>query len=377
MSPIPKLMKSILPRLGRGDINFHNKNPKTIAIVNWENIGDFVLFTPVVRQIRRNFPSSKIILVTQESMKSFSAACPYIDEWVTIKGHQKAKIGMAYGDSTSYFYKLFSTYFKLMLKGHGRIDYIFGPDWLLFSDPNQPIKNLLQQKTFSNYKTSLSKIRTKCYKENDHQVPRMLSILEMYGVEVTDNYLENWLFEESEILGGENNSKEKLIVIPLGAGQHRREWPLSRVAELCRQISSNFEGYIFVFIGPASLATIENLETLSNVQNSRVVIGKTTLAESAKLVSISELVISNDSGIAHIAASLGRKTIVISSHADSADMWHLNSPARYKPWQNVSVVLQPKEITKPCVGNCKSDTAHCILAVSVQDVYDAFVLLMN
>ena len=373
MSATTNLLKSILPRLGNGEIVFEANNPKNIAIVNWENIGDFVLFTPVVRQIRMNFPNSKIIMVTQESMKVFSEACPYVDEWMTIKGHRKAKAGTAYGAPTSYFYKLLSTYFKLLFFAHGKIDYIFGPDWLLFSNPKQPISNLLQNKTFSKTDASKVVLKTELYKENEHQVPRMLSIIEMYGVRVFDNHLENWLYINDEKDTTSVNSEKKLITIPIGAGQLRREWPLERIAELCHRISSTNKDYRFVFVGPASMATDENLEILRNVPNSQILIGKTSLAESAKIVSNSEMIISNDSGMAHIAASLGTKTIVVSSHALDADKWHLNSPARYRPWQNISVVLQPKEMTTPCVGNCSSEKAHCILGVSVNDAYDAFL----
>ena len=377
VAKLGSLILRFLPRLGNADFDFKTSKPETIAVVNWENIGDFVLFTPVLRQIRLNFPTSKIILVSQDSMACFSEFCPYVDEWIVVKGHFKAKPGMAYGRATPYLYKLIFTYLKLLKSGKGKLGFIFGPDWLLFSDPRQPSRNLLQKKTFNNSERSDNSLKLKMYKKHDHQVTRMLSILEMYGLKIFDDYLENWLFVDTKSASNFENSKKRSIVFPLGAGQLRRVWPIERVRDLCNRISSDFPEYEFIFLGPQSLATQENSKILSKIDNSQVLLGKTTLIESARLVAKSEIVITNDSGVAHIAASLKRKTIVLSAHALSADKWHLNSPARYSPWQNDGLILQPKELTNPCVGNCNSLNPHCILGISVDEVYSAFKKLKD
>jgi ADP-heptose:LPS heptosyltransferase len=367
----------LLPRLGNADIDFSAKKPETIAVVNWENIGDFVLFTPVLRQIRLNFPTSKIILVSQDSMDCFAEFCPYVDEWIVVKGHFKAKPGMAYGKPTPYLYKLIFTYLKLLKSGKGKLGFIFGPDWLLFSDPRQPSRNLLQKKTFNESRQVNDNLKLEMYKENDHQVTRMLSIIEMYGLKIFDDHLENWLFIDTKSASDLVKSQKRTIVFPLGAGQLRRSWPIEKVRDLCNRISSDFPDYEFFFLGPQSLATQESYKILSKIDNSRILLGKTTLIDSARLVAESEMVITNDSGVAHIAASLKRKTIVISAHALSADKWHLNSPARYSPWQNDGLILQPKELTNPCVGNCTSLNPHCILGISVDEVYSAFKKLKD
>ena len=377
MARFVSIILRLLPRLGNADFDFSASKPETIAVVNWENIGDFVLFTPVLRQIRLNFPSSKIILVSQDSMDCFAEFCPYADEWIVVKGHFKAKPGTAYGKPTPYLYKLILTYLKLLKSGKGKIGFIFGPDWLLFSNPRQPSRNLLQKKTFRDVRQLSDNLDLEVYKENDHQVTRMLSIIEMYGLKIFDNHLENWLFRNTKSEFNSFESQNRTVIFPLGAGQIRRAWPIERVRDLCNRISSDFPEYKFIFLGPESLATQENYKILSKIDNSRILLGKTTLIESARLVAESEMVITNDSGVAHIAASLKRKTIVISAHALSAEKWHLNSPARYSPWQNDRLILQPKELTNPCVGNCTSLKPHCILGISVDEVYSAFKKLKD
>ena len=51
-----------LPRIGAKQKS-DSAVPRKIALVNWENMGDFALFTSVIRETKLNFPTAKLIVV--------------------------------------------------------------------------------------------------------------------------------------------------------------------------------------------------------------------------------------------------------------------------------------------------------------------------
>ena len=59
-----KLITMIIPYLGSKNSSSTN-SPRVIALVNWENLGDFVLFTSVIRETKLNFPDTKLVVVEQ------------------------------------------------------------------------------------------------------------------------------------------------------------------------------------------------------------------------------------------------------------------------------------------------------------------------
>ena len=67
--------------------------PRTVALVNWGNLGDFILFSAIIRETKLNFPSSKLIVVAQKENAELAHDCPYVEKWIWIKGHKNPKPG--------------------------------------------------------------------------------------------------------------------------------------------------------------------------------------------------------------------------------------------------------------------------------------------
>ena len=110
---LKNLLNTVTPNLW----NNHKKTqdcPRIIALVNWDNLGDFVLFTAVIRETRTNYPDSKLIVVAQKENSEIVGECDLVDRWIWIKGHRKPKAGMGHGRETSYWTRLVKTYFLLL-----------------------------------------------------------------------------------------------------------------------------------------------------------------------------------------------------------------------------------------------------------------------
>ena len=111
--PIQGLIFRLLPRIGRVSTA---DRPETVVLIHLENLGDFILFSAVIRETRRNFPDSKLVVVGQKENRGVVKYCPLVDEWLWIQGHKKPKLGESTGRETHYYFKVASIYFKLLLK---------------------------------------------------------------------------------------------------------------------------------------------------------------------------------------------------------------------------------------------------------------------
>ncbi len=84
------------------------------------------------------------------------------------------------------------------------------------------------------------------------------------------------------------------------------------------------------------------------------------LSDLPGLLAAATAFVGNDSGPAHIAASIGVPTVVISPHPADGDPAHRNSPVRYAPWGSAVRVLQPATGIGGCKLSCTATVAHCI-----------------
>ena len=357
--------------------------PERVVLVHLENLGDFILFSSIIREVRENFPNSQLVVVAQKENKELVEYCQIVDEWIWVSGHKAPKSGESTGQEINYFYKILNVYFILFLKFRRNIDLLIGPDWLLTKDSDQFVKNILYKKAnvVGGYARRYLKTYPAKFIDKAHQVPRMQSIIEMLGLNVSGFEPQCWLLPEishSSELEERNSSIQKTkIVISLGAGHYRRNWPTENFPKVISDIHAIWPEIEFQIIGPRSLISPELCNLFAGLSGTQELIGKTDLHSAAKVISKATLVIVNDSGFAHLAASLNVPTLVISAHPLDADSWHIHSPNRYHPWGNEYIELQPLRLLSPCIDSCQALGPHCIKTITPEEVVTATLSILE
>jgi len=160
----------------------------------------------------------------------------------------------------------------------------------------------------------------------------------------------------------------RLILINVNAGETflERRWPQDRFAKLVSMLAHEDDG-VFCFIGgPRETAyvrgTIGNTECPGRCIDTS---GQLTIPELAALMKRSELLISNDSGPLHLAASLGTPTI---------GLYGPESPHFYGLTQDKSDVVYAGISCSPCMNVYSAKQfrcpyrAQCMRDISVDDV---------
>lgn len=168
-----------------------------------------------------------------------------------------------------------------------------------------------------------------------------------------------------------------LIALGLGASQRRRQWPLTRFRDLSERVSQRYPNSQFLVVGDRQDQQNAEILWVSLGRRLHNFAGRCSIRESAGLLSYCAIYVGSDSGPMHLAAASGVGVVEQSCHPVSGAVEHAYSPLRYHPVGVPYKVLRPKIFTPPCLNICSGNSPHCILAISVEETFDAVVELLE
>ena len=362
------------------------RHGRKILVTRMDGLGDLVMTTPFLRELRRNEPHAHITLVVKPEYREVVELCPYINTVYCfdsspgyLHGASKQFLDAIIAFSQLY---LWTRTFDVCFVPRFDVDEFFDGFLCLMSGARQRFG-------FSEAVTPWKKLRTPGFDAiynrtipdlgYFHEVERSLSMISFLGGTVRSHRLELWTAIDDEEWAEFtlHSSPRPIIAVSMGQLSDRRCWPVERYAELLQWLSEK-ESCSYVLLG--SKVEVELANTLSSMANLPVILnlaGKTTLRQMMALLKRCQLYIGRDTGTKHIAAAAGVPVVEISCHSREVPPAAIPSPARYGPWGVPHVVVQPEKATLPCVQSCSQNTAHCVLAVSVNQVKSGIMELIE
>jgi heptosyltransferase-2 len=168
---------------------------------------------------------------------------------------------------------------------------------------------------------------------------------------------------------------EPAFALGLGANTAKKRWPLERFVELRLLVLQEYNPKLVIVGGPDDRDPGDRLE--AELSHSVInVAGRTTLRQAAAVLRRCRLTVCNDTGPMHLAAAAGSAVVEVSCHPRGGAAKHDTSPVVYRPWGVPQAVVQPEQACAPCQDACKFNQPHCILGVSVEQVWNAVRLLL-
>ncbi len=152
---------------------------------------------------------------------------------------------------------------------------------------------------------------------------------------------------------------KNIIAFAAGSTNSRaKRWQTESFAELNDKISSELNANV-ILIGSKDELDV-SLEVAEKSKIKPIILtGKTTLAEVAAILNICDLLVSNDTGPAHISAALGTKTLVI---------FGPTNPKTTQPW-NSELVYKNVECSPCMLRDCPIDH-RCMTRISAEEVFE-------
>jgi len=167
--------------------------------------------------------------------------------------------------------------------------------------------------------------------------------------------------QAAEMLRAHGVSEEDAVVAicPGSINSRAKRWPAESYANLADRLIENKRRVLL--IGSKDETDVSEDVTRRMRQQPIVLTGKTTLDQITAVLDRADLIVTNDTGPAHIGAALGRPTIVI---------FGPTNPLTTRPFAPEAVVLRNPPECAPCMlRDCPIDH-RCMTAITVDEVFE-------
>ncbi len=334
---------------------------RKVLLMRLRSIGDTVLATPSLFALKRFLPNAQIDILVEDWVAPVLEAHPNIDNIITLeRGKLSLRAKLARQLRAARYDVVYNlhggTTATLITRATGathRVGYKTYQYAHLHNHQSPPSSTLWSQ-------------------EKTHSVEQQLALLGWTGVPVTDRpptqlgFSNDSLLVVSALLNSAGLYDKKFALIHPAAAFATKQWAAENFARVVEFLAD--AGIASVAIaGPGET---EVLNKLLGSTSARVVTFDLTLPQVSALASRASLFVGNDSGIAHIAAAVGTRVVVIFGSSNRA---------HWRPWTRgaAEVVFEELEC-QPCPGyHCeKFALPECILRVPVSRVTAAIERVM-
>jgi heptosyltransferase-2 len=318
-------------------------------IIRFSSIGDIVLTTPVIRCLKKQVPDAEIHFLTKESFRSVVEHNPYIDK-LHVLAHS----------------------WELMIEELKEENYDYIID-LHHNTKTLRLKKALKKKSFSFYKLNIQKYVYTAFKINLlpklHIVDRYLKTVESFGIKNDGAGLDYFISktEETKLVDIPASHHAGYIACVIGAAHGTKRWPVHKWKEFCSAMN-----HPIILLGGKEDAV--NGDEIAAVDNVKVynACGKFKLNESADLIRKSKLVISNDTGLMHIAAAFKKPVISLWGNTVPSFGMYPYYGNRFTDIQLFDVLQTNKLWCRPCskIGYEKCPLGHfkCMEKITSQEL---------
>lgn len=266
-------------------------------------MGDVAMTVPVIRAAVAQHPNIRITVVSRPFFKPFFEGIERVDFFgVDLKQRHKGFLGLT---------RLYSDLKKRNIDGVADLHNVLRSKIVRTFFKLSGTKAAFLNKGRSE-KKALTREENKVFNPLKSMHQRYADVFEQLGFKID---LSKVSFPEKGALSAEvktitGEKSGKWIGIAPFAQYQTKVYPLDLMQEVISSLSQKTEHKIFLFGGGKT--EIEQLEVLKkNLDNVIVIAGKISFNDELKLISNLDVMLSMDSGNAHIAAMYGVKTIVL------------------------------------------------------------------
>ncbi len=240
-----KLIQDIFRNKKRQCKEFNKSQINKILILRLDEIGDVVMTTPFIRELRSNFPKANITLIVKPQTYNLVELCPHVDKILTFN---------RYSGRFSFLINIFKAYsfskknlqkekFDLCIIPRWDTD-VYGASYLAYFSKAKrriaysecvSITKSVENKGFDAFFTD---VITKT--EHLHEVERNLDVIRFLNMSVVNDALEIWDDKGiSNVLNKKNTKTLKLVVVTSTSSEFK-EWNISNYIDVINKITGRF-----------------------------------------------------------------------------------------------------------------------------------------
>jgi heptosyltransferase-2 len=167
------------------------------------------------------------------------------------------------------------------------------------------------------------------------------------------------------VQAGGQTGKPLAILCPGSINSRAKRWPAEKYAELADRFTEY--GATVGLIGSPAESGISQAVAAASNSPLLMLTGETTVAEAVAIISLADVLVTNDTGPAHVGAALNTPTLVIFGPTNPLTTYPM-SPA-------AEIIRRPPDCAPCMLRDCPIDH-RCMTAITTKEVFERAVKLM-
>ncbi|MCM3904499.1 MAG: lipopolysaccharide heptosyltransferase II [Pyrinomonadaceae bacterium] len=343
-----------------------NINRVVVRGTNW--VGDAVMTVPALRELRRMLPSAHVTLATRPWAKELFADADFLDDlliydrrgpWSVIK--QTAEWRRGNFDLAILLPNAFeAALIPALARVPIRIGYATDGRTRLLTNP-LPVPEWRSSKHEIFYYLNIVKELECALFHTEH----IADCAPDPSLHISEPH-------QSEALGflcahGVREGRALVALCPGSINSRAKRWPAKLYSALADSLIEELNAEVLLIGSPEELDV--SREVSHQMRNKPIMItGETSLAQVAAVLSLVDLLVTNDTGPAHIASGLGRPTLVI---------FGPTNPLTTRPFSPAAEIVREPPDCAPCMlRDCPIDH-RCMTAITPERVLERARVLLG
>ncbi|HCA41824.1 MAG TPA: hypothetical protein DEP28_01070 [Bacteroidetes bacterium] len=333
---------------------------KRILIVRTDRVGDVIMITPMIRELKLKYPDSFIATLTQKNTTDILLNNPYLDEMIT----DDLKKETFWEVTKKIRERKFTDGLLVMPTERAAYQMFFGG-----------VKNRIGVgRKIYEMMTMMKSVSRNNYVPLRHEADYCMDLARRIGVE-TDNISPEIFLTDDEILLTRNflkelniNSQVPNVMIHTGSKNSAPNWSEDKYFELIQKIQKEYsEKGLNIFL--TSIEMSESFKSkIKNLNCGNIFIVADKLYPLRKFISFinaMDLVVVSSTGPAHIADALKRKAVVMHCNRNVSSVKH---------WGTINGNSIDLEVSNEfCNLHCSKDKNNCGIenGITIETVLDS------
>jgi lipopolysaccharide heptosyltransferase II len=365
-----KVYLSSLPRVA-----FSPEKIERILVFAYHGLGNFIMYTPALKQLRERYPAARIDLQVGNNTgcEEVLAGSALFDNIYNLRFSEGVRAWLARAeairntryDLTINEFHSHSWPLALLIAASGapfRLGHVTSPGWP---------RRLSRYSFVFNLPVAM--------REDEHEIERYIDLVAAAGaravapsgaatfIHLTD---EDRAFARRFLDDGAGSTARTIIGFQPGTSLSMRwkQWPIERYREVIgRVVADNPDSQIVLF---GSALEVEMIREMAHGLKGRISLaaGKTSVKQVAALIEQCDLLVCNDSGLMHAAVAVGTPVVAIYGPTDLR---------RTAPLGDRHTVIRHELPCSPCFKLEGEDQVHacphhdCLMTITAEEVLNA------
>ncbi|MCW8796551.1 MAG: glycosyltransferase family 9 protein [Chlorobium sp.] len=262
---------------------------RNILVIRFSSIGDIVLTTPVLRRLHAAYPEAAIDYCIKSPFASLVKASPYLNNVYT-----SAEPPRGYYDIVVDLQNNLRSRSLLRSISFDRLYRYQKRNW----------KKLL-----------LVRAGLDLFETTESVVDRYMASFEGSAVNGDDKGCELWLSEDDRSYAASVSDSDGLqLAVCFGANHLTKRYPPQKFASVVERLVRRFRLRVFLLGGAEDMPQADEILAAISPEAASMVLnlaGKTSLTESAAVLEMCDAVLTNDTGLMHIASAFEKQLFVL------------------------------------------------------------------